>query len=145
MIDEQGELINLDQVDAISAGRGGVYDVWLSDVTRTLTREADAFDTWLRHIKATASKTQKLGPTPVSLFVRIRSRYEKGIELNNVVKELSVIAQSDSYLVTRTRIEYDRLLNAKLNGHGPDDVYLTRRGLWLNRKQIIPPDTVLFN
>ncbi len=47
------------------------------------------------------------------------------------------------YLVTRSREEYDRLLNAALVGDIPENLTLGRAGLRLDSRIIIPPDSVL--
>ena len=47
------------------------------------------------------------------------------------------------YLVTRSREEYDRLLQAALIGRTPASVRLGRSGLRFNKKIIIPPDSIL--
>lgn len=47
------------------------------------------------------------------------------------------------YLVTRSREEYDRLLRAAMGGDTPDGLTLGRAGLRLDRKLIIPPDSIL--
>lgn len=48
-----------------------------------------------------------------------------------------------SYLVTRSREEYDRLLRAALNGLTPENVTISRKGMSLNKEMIIPPDSIL--
>ena len=47
------------------------------------------------------------------------------------------------YLVTRSRDEYDLLLKAALGGRTPEKVTVSRSGLKLGRKMIIPPDSIL--
>ncbi len=50
----------------------------------------------------------------------------------------------NGYFVTGTREEYDLLLRAAFGGHTPESVDLRRSGMWLGRKRIVPPDSVLF-
>lgn len=50
----------------------------------------------------------------------------------------------NGYFVTGTREEYDLLLRAAFGGQTPENVDLRRSGLWLGRKRITPPDSVLF-
>jgi hypothetical protein len=66
----------------------------------------------------------------------------KGFEsiLNQLTLKEGEISE---YLVTRSRQDYDRLLRAALVGRTPETVTLGRSGMRLNRKVIIPPDSIL--
>jgi hypothetical protein len=65
--------------------------------------------------------------------------------MSDIVDRLvSKEGEIDRYLVTRTREEYDILLRAALGGHAPSMIALRRSGMWLERKRIVPPDSVLF-
>jgi hypothetical protein len=49
----------------------------------------------------------------------------------------------DAYFVTNSREEYDRPLRTALCGRTPEYVTLGRRGMKLDRRMIVPPDSIL--
>lgn len=65
--------------------------------------------------------------------------------LQNIIEHLvAKDGEINGYFVTGTREEYDLLLKAAFGGEAPKSVGLRRSGLWLDRKLIMPPDSVLF-
>ena len=67
---------------------------------------------------------------------------KRGLEaiLNELTLKEGVVSE---YLVTRSREQYDRLLRAALVGRTPENITLGRSGMKLDRRMIIPPDSIL--
>lgn len=52
MFDENGKEIDLDFVDAIGPLQNGAFEVWLQNERRLITKDPNALDIWLQHIRS---------------------------------------------------------------------------------------------
>jgi hypothetical protein len=147
MVDEHGNKIDLDLIDAIGQFPDGSFDVWMCDGTRVVTREAGAADVWRDYIRSQVeqNKARKLSHQRVSPEFSWRTGMNKAekkkIARSIVDQLLSQNAESTTYFVTNNREEYDLLLDAAFKGVIEDVIYLSRSGIWINRKRIVPPES----
>ena len=52
MLDDRGEEIDLENVDAVGRLPDGRYDVWLKDERRVITGDPAAFEVWIEHVRS---------------------------------------------------------------------------------------------
>ncbi len=151
MRDETGNRIDLDFVDAIGRLADGRFDVWMQDGTRTVTTELFAYEKWRNHIRlrsyATLRPSRPLTPADRDERRNMMSRFRASEKNNNATSILNQLAMQDSesrrYLITNTREEYDLLVREAFNGRLQDTITLSRSGIRLNKKQVIPPESRL--
>jgi hypothetical protein len=55
MLDDRGEEIDLEIVDAVGQLPDGRYDVWLKDERRVITGDPTAFEAWIEHVRSKRS------------------------------------------------------------------------------------------
>ncbi len=150
MIDVNGNLIDLALIDAIGQLPDGRFDVWMDDGTRVLTEEHGADDVWRSYLRA-KFRINATVTVPPSIarpefswrngMNRVFTRETKKIALNILDQLLSQDSDSTSYLVTNDREEYDFLLDAAFKGVLGNLINLSRSGIWLNKKRIVPPES----
>ena len=51
MLDDRGEEIDLEIVDAVGQLPDGRFDVWLRDERRVITGDPTAFEVWFEHVR----------------------------------------------------------------------------------------------
>jgi len=52
MLDDRGEEIDLEFVDAVGLLPDGRFDVWLKDERRVITSDPAAFEVWIEHVRS---------------------------------------------------------------------------------------------
>jgi hypothetical protein len=52
MLDDRGEEIDLEIVDAVGLLPDGRFDVWLKDERRVITGDPTAFEVWIEHVRS---------------------------------------------------------------------------------------------
>jgi len=55
MLDENGNVIDLDVIDAIGELPDGRFQIWLQNDRRLVTSQPDAVEIWREHIRSKAS------------------------------------------------------------------------------------------
>jgi hypothetical protein len=55
MLDEKGNEIDLDTIDAVGKLTDGSSEVWLNDGSRVITMDRSAFDLWMQHVRSKGS------------------------------------------------------------------------------------------
>jgi hypothetical protein len=64
MLDENGNVIDLDVIDAIGQLPDGRFQVWLQNDRRLITSHPNALEIWQEHIR---SKTSHISKPPVKV------------------------------------------------------------------------------
>jgi len=59
MRDINGNVIDFCVIDAVGELSHGLYEVWLNDDRRLLTREPDAVSIWLRYVRSNHDQAEK--------------------------------------------------------------------------------------
>jgi hypothetical protein len=147
MVDEDGNKIDLDLIDAIGQFPDGSFDVWMCDGTRVVTREVGAADVWRVYLRSQVEHnrarkvSQQLVSPEFSWRTGMDTSEKKKIVRSIVDQLLFQDTESTSYFVTNSREEYDFLLDAAFKGVIEDVIYLSRSGIWINKKRIVPPES----
>jgi hypothetical protein len=59
MVDENGNVIDLDIIDAIGQLPDGRFQIWLQNDQRLITSHPDALEIWRQHIRSKTSNVSK--------------------------------------------------------------------------------------